>query len=214
MKVAIITANLGNYDPSVDPVEQDIPMVFRRITDKDFPLRSKSMTPRLQARIVKMHMWQFLPDHDYYLWVDSSCTLPRSDSLKWFLDQLGTKNIAVFKHPHRNTIQEEADYLKGRIEFEKAGKKPLYILPRYENELIDEQLAEVDPSQELYAPTAFIFKDSPPVRHAMKQWWYHTSRYHSIDKLSFPHVLAQAGLAVKVIPDNYLKIPYLQYVRK
>lgn len=209
-KIAYLSANLGGFDQPVDPVAQELPdgmeLTFRRITDNEFPLRSKSMTPRLQARIVKMHTWQFLPGYDYYLWVDSSCTLPRPDSARWFLNQLGDNDIAVFKHPNRNTVQEEADYVKHRLSINCP-----YVTPRYENELIDEQLAEVDPDQELYASTAFIFRDSPAVREAMKNWWYHTSRYHSIDQLSFPFVLS--GLKVKVIPDSYTKCAYLEFTR-
>jgi len=216
MKIAVISANMGGFDQPVDAVEQELPQGAKlstvRITDKEFPPRKKSMTPRLQARIVKMHTWQFAPGHDYYLWVDSSCRLARPDSVKWFLEQLGDNDIAVFKHNRRNTIKKEADYLKERLELETSGKKQPYVLPRYENELIDEQLAEVNPNGELYASTAFIFKDSPAVRAAMKEWWYQTSRYHSIDQLSFTHAISK--LKVKVIHQDYLKCEYLEYVRK
>ena len=215
MKLALVTANLGSFDPAIDNVKQDLPsdvaLTEVRITDKEFPPRKKSMTPRMQARIVKMHAWQFAPDQDIYLWVDSSCRLARLDSVVWFLEQLGDKDIAVFKHNRRNTIQEEADYLKERLELEAAGKKQKYVLDRYENELIDEQLAEIDPNGELYASTAFIFKDSQATRKAMKDWWYHTSRYHSIDQLSFTHAIK--SLKINVIQQDYLKCPYLEYVR-
>lgn len=211
MRVAVITANLGSFDKPVEHAEQSVACDFFHFTDENFPPRLNSMSPRLQARIVKMFGWQIVPGYDYYIWVDSSCALARPDSAKWFLDQCKDVDIAVFKHPHRNTIQEEADYLKERLKLEAEGKKGLYILPRYENEDIDGQLGEVDPNAELYASTAFIFRHSESVRSAMKEWWYHTSRYHSIDQLSLSHVLA--GLKIKVIPDNYLKCKYLEYVR-
>ena len=69
----------------------------------------------------------------------------------------------------------------------------------------------MDPSAELFASTAFVYKDSPAVRAALKEWWYHTSRYHSIDQLSLPWAIRD--LKVRVIPDDYLKTPYLEYVR-
>ena len=165
------------------------------------------MTPRLQARIVKMFGWQMAPGYDYYLWVDNSCQLSHPDSLKWFLDFC--QDVVVFKHPTRKTVQEEADYLKYRLSI-----KCSYITPRYQNELIDEELKEVDPSQTLLASTAFMYKNTPQVQTMLKEWWYHTSRYHSIDQLALPYVLRESGLAVSVIPESYLKIPYLKYVRK
>lgn len=175
------------------------------ITDKRFPLRDKSMTPRLQARIVKTHMWQFA-NPDIFIWVDSSC---RIKDKQWFIDKLGNAEMAVFKHPHRKTVQGEADYLKYRL----AIGCP-YITPRYENEDIDGQLSEVDPTQQLYATTAFICRNTDRVRKALKDWWYHISRYHSIDQLSLPFVLRDHEIDVNVIQDNYLKCAGLEYVRK
>lgn len=218
MKVAVITANLGNFDNPVDPVKQElsakIQLTFHRFTDKDFPPRFNSMTSRLQARIVKIFGWQMMPGYDYYIWVDSSCALARPDSASWFLEQCEDVDIAVFKHPHRNTIQEEADYLKHRLSINCP-----YITPRYKNELIDEQLAEINADksfedQNLFASTAFVYKNNEHIRNLMKEWWYHTSRYHSIDQLSLPYVLAKSGCKFRIIPDNYLKVPYLKYVRK
>ncbi len=214
MKICIITANLGNFDKMVDPVEQSIPCDFVRYTDHNFPPRHNSMTPRLQARIPKMFGWEMSPEYDYYLWVDSSCTLPRPESVQWFLDQLGEADIAVFKHPNRNTIHEEADYLKKRL----AMKCP-YITPRYENELIDEQLKVINDDKRytddwLLASTAFMYRNNDRVKNMFSRWWFHTSRYHSIDQLSFPYVLRKSNCYVSIIPDSYLKVPYLKYVRK
>lgn len=202
----IVSANLGNFDKRQLNVAQDRTCFTYIFNDEVYPPRSCSMTPRLQARIPKCFSWQMLPGHDTYLWVDSSCILDRPDSLEWFIDKLGDADMAVFKHPNRETVQQEADYLRHRLDI-----KCPYITPRYTNEDIDGQLREVDPDAELYASTAFIYKNSPQTREALKEWWYHISRYHSIDQLSLPWVTR--NLKVNVIPDNYLKCEYLKYVR-
>jgi hypothetical protein len=211
MKDCVLTANLKGFDSRVEFTKQSLPFTFHLFTDKNFPPRFKSMTPRLQARLAKMFGWQLLPGYDYYLWVDGSCTLPHPDSLLWFLLQIGSNDIAVFKHPDRNTVQEEADFLKKRLALEKLGKKQKYVLPRYENEDIDGQLSEVDPEAELYATTAFIYKNSPEVREALKECWYHISRYHTNEQLSFPW--CTRNLKVSVIPDKYMKCDYLEFTR-
>ena len=198
-KVAVVSANFGDFDK----VPEDGRIT---ITEKDFPLRDKSMSPRLQARIVKTHMWQFVPGFEYYLWVDCSMKL-KPTAVKWFIEQLGDHDIAAFKHPHRKTVQDEANYLKERL-----AKNCPYITPRYEHEDIDGQLTVVNPEDTLYATTALIYKDSPNVRHCMKQWFYQCARYHSIDQLSFYHTMGWCDLMT--IPDNYLKIPdVMEYVR-
>lgn len=219
MRLLIYSANLGSFDKPQDHVEQILPESIDKIdywncTDEDFPPRFNSMTPRLQARIVKMMAWEMRPGYDYYLWVDASCRLPREDSAAWFLKQLGDADIAVFKHNKRLTVGEEAEYLKDRLELEKEGRKKPYVLPRYENERLDDQMVVVDPEQRLFASTAFIMKDTVPARDAMTFWWLHTSLYHSIDQLSLPHAITSAGAAVNVIEEDYLKCQYLQYTRK
>lgn len=207
-EVAVISASLGGFDKKQQYVEQSVEYDRHHFTDKNFPPRFNSMTPRLQARIPKMFGWQMKPDYEYYLWVDSSCRLSDKDSIQWFIDQLGDNDIAVFKHPHRATVQEEADYLRHRL----AIRCP-YITPRYGNERLDDQMAAVDGSAQLYATTAFIYRNNLNMRDLLTVWWLHTSLYHSIDQLSLPTAITHSQAKVTVIPDNYLKIKQLQYVR-
>lgn len=213
MKVAVVSANLGSFERAVEHPPQSIACDYFNFTDKSFPPRPKSLTPRLQARIAKIFGWQMVPGYDYYIWVDSSCAFTGPDSAKLFLQQCQGADVVVFKHPNRNTIQEEADYLKYRLSINCP-----YITPRYENELIDEQLAEIQADksfadQNLFASTAIIYRNSDKVKDMMKEWWYHTSRYHSIDQLSLPYVLAKSGLRVKILPDRYSNSPYITYIR-
>jgi len=207
-KVLVVSASLGGFDEPRKHAKQSIDCDYYQYTDENFPPRKNSMTPRLQARICKMFSWQTKPDYDFYIWVDSSCRLAHKDSVKWFLEKLGDEDAVFFKHPHRKTIQEEADYLKERL-----AKKCPYITPRYEGERIDDQLAVVDPTAELYATTAFAYKNDTQARDLLTVWWLHTSLYHSIDQLSLPNAIEKSGASHNVIPDNYLKCKYLEYMR-
>lgn len=204
----VVSANLGDFDKPVKHAKQSLDCDYFTYTDENFPPRHCSMTPRLQARIPKMFAWQMNPDYEYYLWVDSSCRLAHKDSLKWFLEQLGDKDLAVFKHPQRKTVQEEADYLKKRL-----AKNCPYITPRYENERIDDQMAVVEPNAQLYASTAFIYKNDTPARDALTIWWTHTSLYHSIDQLSLPIALKNSGCTFNEIDEDYSNCKWLEYVR-
>lgn len=216
MRVAVVTANLGKFDKIVEYVPQSVAYDFHRFTDENFPPRTCSMTPRLQARIVKMFHWQMVPGYEYYLWVDSSFSLLHPDSVAWFLEQCQNVDIAVLRHPMRGTIRDEATYITNRL-----AKGCKYTTPRYKNELAEEQLAEIfsDKSfvdDRLFASTAFIYRNSEKMQNTLKEWWYHTSRYHSVDQLSFPYVLHKFGCTVNVIPvkkHHDFKIPYLTLVR-
>lgn len=225
-RLLVYSANLGNFDKPKDYEEQELPegidqIEYWRCTDEDFPPRFNSMTPRLQARIVKMFGWQMKPGFDYYLWVDSSCRLSKPDSVKWFMDKLGSTQMTVFKHPNRSTVKEEADYLKQRLIDEREGRKQKYVMTRYDGEDIDGALSEVNPNAELYASTSFIYRNTADMQKVMQEWWYQTSRYHSIDQLSLPHCLnilsieSDEGpmLNISVIPDKYTACYALEYTR-
>jgi len=214
MRTTIITANLGSFDRMVDPVPQTANCDFHRYTDSNMDSRSCVMTTKLQARIPKMFGWQLAPGYDCYIWIDSSFTFSQPDSVQWFLDKCGDADLAVLQHPARNTIQQESDFLKKRLE-----KGCPYITPRYKNEFLDEQLAVIKADPEyvddlLVATTVMVYKNTPKVQAMMKEWWYHTSRYHNDEQLSFPYVLKKSGCSYNIIPDKYMGIPYITYLRK
>ena len=68
-KIAIITANMGNFDKNIDPVEQSVKADFFRFIDSNFPPRYQAMTSRFQARIPKMFGWQMNPGYDFYIYI-------------------------------------------------------------------------------------------------------------------------------------------------
>jgi hypothetical protein len=218
MKVAMITANLGNFDPSIEPVPQVMPdgveLEMFQFTDENFPPRSNSMTPRLQARIPKMFGWEMVPGFDYYIWYDSSLTPLRSDSAAWLLSKCIGYDVALFPHPWRKTIEQEAKFISDKIKSSDG-----YLTPRYAGELIEEQMAVIRADKSfqdnrLYASTVLVYCDNKRTRAMLKEWWVHSSRYHSVDQLSLPYVVSQYMLSINEIHEKVYNFPYLTYTRK
>lgn len=214
MRLAIVSANLGSFDREVEWVAQSAPgydVTVHRFTDANFPPRAKSMTSRLQSRIPKMFAWQMVPGADVYMWVDASFALLDSRAAQWGLEQLGDKDMAVFRHPERKTICEEYEFLKAKMA---EGNE--YLLSRYEGELLDEQMEAIaaDPSyvdDRLFSAGIFLYRSTYWVNIAMMTWWHHTTRYHSIDQLAFPYVLGKEGY--HVIEENIYRTPYITHIR-
>ncbi len=211
MSTCILTANLGSFDRVQKPVDQTVDHDYHCFTDEDFPPIA-GLTPRLQYRIPKTHGWQMKPGYDHYLWMDGSMTLTRPDSLEWLLAQLGTNDIALFKHPDRNTARQETDYIE-------LKKDHPYIASRYQNGLHKEQMAEIEAEQaytddQLFASTVFVYRDTPAVRDMMKEWLYTSVRYFTCDQIALPYLCWQFGLNVKVIDLNPFKNPYLAVASK
>lgn len=211
MKIAVLTANLNSFDSIVKPVEQTVDHKYHCYTDEDFPPIT-GLTPRFQYRIPKYFGWQMYRDSDIYIWLDGSMSFDREDSVRWFLDQLGAADFAVFKHPWRNSIQEESDHIEDHLK-----KKKPYITSRYKNGLHKEQLADIKLDESytddhLYASTAFIYRDSEEARDALRLIWLHQSRYYTCDQLAFTYGLR--NLEVNVIEENPFKCKYLAHVSK
>jgi hypothetical protein len=216
MKLAILSANLGNFDKVVEPVEQLLPegidsISYHCFTDSDFPPIT-GLTSRFQYRIPKFFGWQMYEGYDYYIWLDGSLSFTQEDGAKWFMEQLKNADIAVFKHPWRKTIKEEADHIEDHLQ---QGKP--YITARYKNGLHKEQLKDIQldkyyEDDHLYASTAFIYRDSEEVRDAFRLCWLHQSRYWTVDQLAFTYSLKD--LAVNVINENVFKGSHVTHVSK
>ena len=219
MKTAIISANLGNFEKSVEHVRQSIPVDFYRFTDENFPPRHRAMTPRLQARIPKLFGWQMIPSYDYYIWVDGSFTLSSPDSAKWLIGHCQGVDAAFLKHPLRETIQQETDFIKGRInKFITKQSSRHYLYDRYHNELFDEEMAEINADKGfddklLIASGYFIYKNNDRVRNLMKEWWYHISRYNIMDQIGLSYAIYKSKCRVKIIDEDYLNTQYLKITR-
>lgn len=213
MKLAILTANLGNFDKYVDPVVQNSNYIttFHRYTDNNFPPIT-GLTPRLQYRIPKLFGWEMLSGYDIYIWLDGSMSFTREDCVEWFVKQLDDADMAFFTHPQRNSIREEVEYIEKKI---KQGNR--YIISRYNNGLHKEQLSLALNTKgfidnNLYASTAFIYRNNDRARETLKNWWYLQSRYYTCDQVNLPLAIYQAQSKVSKIMVNLFKSDYLTLV--
>ena len=214
-KICIISANLGGLKPMRGNANQQQSLEHDRFvfTDANFPPRLNAMTTRLQSKIPKFFGWQMAPGYDYYLWMDYSFVLSHVDSLKWFREQCEGYDIVALKHPRRRTIAEEESYVRRMM---RAGSG--YLLRRYENELLKDQMLEIKLDKgyvddALLINGVFMYKNIKRVRDALKECWYHASRYTTLDQLAFIYVLRKHGLKINMLPDAFNDCKYLKHGR-
>lgn len=211
MKVAILQANLGDFDSPITPVKQSVPADFHRWTDENFPPIT-GLTPRMQYRICKLFGWEMFPGYDYYIWLDGTVSLQNKNCVKWYLDQLGKNDMAFFAHPHRKSIQEEVDHIEDHLQQTKD-----YITRRYKNGLHKEQLEIIKKDQnyvddKLYASTAFIYRNDARTQSMLRDWWFYQSRYFTCDQVVLPWLLDNWGIKVKTLKEPIYKSDYLSLV--
>ena len=209
MKLLVHSANLGGIDKMIDHAPQSVPHDWHISNDTNFPPRSKAMTPRLQARIPKCFGWQMFPGYDFYMWIDGNLQLKHHDSLLHFLNGLDDHDVVALRHHRRPNIRQEVRYIRKGIR-----QQSRYIVRRYENELLKEEYAAIQADESyvddlLLLSGAFMYRNTPEVQAALKEWWYHTSRYHIVDQIGFVYALKSAGLRIKVYDDLYNDCWYL-----
>ena len=222
MKIATLSANLGSFDTTPqEPVRQDLPfgleMAFHRFTDEDFPPIT-GLTGRFQYRIPKLFGWEMFPGYDFYIWLDSSMSLQRADSVRWLMKQLGGADAAFFAHPWRSSVKEEAEHIEKKLQ-----ENNKYIVPRYKNGLHKEMYDQILRKEgfvdnNLFASTVFVYANTRPVHALMKTWWYYQSRYYTCDQLALPLAIHNTQvrwpLLVNKIPDNLFESDYISLVSK
>jgi hypothetical protein len=213
MKTLLLSANLGEFDKPQEHCLQDLPgLNMKMFGDDNFPPRSRSMSPRLQARIPKMFGWDLCPDFDYYIWLDASFRLRDGKAARYLTREVDYADFAFYAHPKRHSIREEAEHIQNRIE---AGSR--YLTDRYKDEDLEGQLRAI--SQDgyvddcLYATMVFAYRPTPRVKNLLTEWWVHTSRFHSVDQLALPYLLWEHGCSVSVLKGDPYNSPWIEYTR-
>lgn len=212
-KVAVVTANLGAIDETRVHESQSVNHDSYVFDDTSFPPRFNALTPRLQAKIPKFFAWQLVPDYDYYVWLDSSIRMKRSDTVGWLLSYCESSDFAVFKHDRRTTVAAETQRVAKALR-----QNSISATLRYENEWIDEQLAVIQADSSfvdgnLAAAGVFIYRNTPQVQLLLKEWWYHVSRYCIQDQISLPYVLETSGVSYTLIDEIYWDCEYVEFRR-
>jgi len=214
-RVAHISAGIGK-DHHPPPLAKYLPQHGVQLetflfTEENFPARSKSLSPRMAAKIPKMFMWDLKPGYDFYLWTDASLTFRSPNAARFFVDQLGEDNdIVVFTH-WSPSAHAEAEGLRREL----ARGCP-YVGARYADEDLEGEIKALEDDRDfadnaMWSGGAFCYRPTPQIKAAMKEWWYRTSRFHCCDQFALPHVLKNCR--VNVLHLDIYKNDYLRWIR-
>jgi hypothetical protein len=218
MKIAIITSIFGTnqnlHPPAVSFDSADYYAfvdrhhdcnVWKQIQSVPFSLDEK-YKGRRDAKIYKILPHLFLPDYDYWIWVDPTHE-PIMDPLK-ICANLGENDIGLFKHPHRVCAFEEAS------EVIKLGYDDPALIS---NQLSYYKSCGFPKNHGLYELPAFVRKNTLNVQELNLKWWELTCKYSSRDQIGLPFILWKMGTIPHMFEgyaNNGLKQnPYLPQVR-
>jgi len=238
MHAIVYTAIFGGHDTLKQPIAQDEPCEFVCFTDYRMPSRVGAWRvihinpdhyyPILQSRRPKVlsHKvfpggrlaWHYAPlsrrrRADLLIWVDGTIQIEDPSFVRDMRAALGGHDWAVFGHPDRDCIYDEAHAVRA--------------LPRHRGLPVFQQVEAyksiVPPHDGLYAHNILVRRQPSSVRmdKVNELWWQELQKWTSRDQISLPYVLRIVGQCdpvkipgqlrsnkwFKIIPHQGLKPP-------
>ena len=202
MKIAVVTSSIGT-NRLLDPIPFDGVDYHAFVDDNasnnkwiTHPTISFSSDPtyknRRNAKVYKILPFAFLPEYDYYFWIDSTHIL-ETNPLEVIEKYLSNTDVAVFKHSQRDCV-----YLEGKsvneVDFDHSN-------------LVDEQLdfyrdMDYPENNGLYELPARVQRNTELTQRMGWMWWEQICMFSSRDQISFPFVCHQLGIKPSILPGQ------------
>ena len=146
---------------------------------------------RINAKVFKVLPFLFLPNFDYYIWIDGNHG--SKGDLKKLISEMedSGKPIALFKHSERSCVYQELDVCR-----QFAIDNQSYLNSQ---ELFYKELGYPE-NNGLYELPCFSFKKTPQTINLMLSWWEQINMFSSRDQISLPFCLWKANIQPMIIP--------------
>lgn len=222
-RIAIYSAIFGGYDDPKPALRQSVPTDFFLFSESGFldpkgwlidtsVAVDRSAHPRMQAKWFRMHPHVLFPNgrrngrrYDYTIWIDGSLAIQSPDFARDMASLPGKHGLAIFGHPWRDCIYEEAIASV-------AMPKKYSGLPIMDQ--VESYRAQGYPAHNGLMATGILVRDTadrglPAIDEA---WWAENERWTYQDQLSLPFVLWRAGRWFTTIPGDIFHSPLVSYV--
>jgi len=204
----VYTAVFGGYDyvrPSKNKEDGvDYVLLTDEVTESDgwqrrYPNRVFRNNPRKESRRCKILTFRYFPEADFTIWHGGNIQLKQKPSI--VIDEmLKDADIAVFKHPHRNCLYQEA-----RICMDWRLDNPGII----DRQMRKYRLEEYPANHGLSTCWFIIRRNTEKVRWFDSLWWQEVYNHSIRDQLSFDYIRWKTGLKVRWIPGDLLNHPWI-----
>ena len=207
MKIALLTANIGNIDEIRAPVKQRKKYDFFYFTENTLPFPLPNLDNRMKGKYFKTQAHKFL-DHDIFIWIDGSRQVKDGTFIDWVIESLTDDiDIMIALHSERKNVYEEIEYVQAMI---KNGSQ--YLLNRYANQPFDAEYnfyrkEGLPASWPLFQCSFFARWNSAQMNDIFDQWWDMILRYTNFDQTQFSYVMWKNEPSIKVVETEvYLDI--------
>jgi len=177
MKVALLTANIGDFDEVLSVPNQSVPYDYFLYTENNLPVPLSEQNNRMKSKFIKFQPHKFLPGYDVFIWVDGRVQINTGTFVEDCLKQLSNNDIVISRHPERETTGQEYDFI---IEWQRKGNK--YLLSRYDQDAIIAERKIVGDDTELMAGYFFVWRNNELNKKIFNSIWNFLINYNSFDQ--------------------------------
>lgn len=159
--------------------------------------------PRMRAKRFKCFPHHYLHTYDHTIWVDGAIDVVDPAFAEVVTGSINDSGMAVFAHPDRNCIYEEA--------------AESVRMPKYDRAALIKQIRHYRsvgyPAQNgLYAGGVIgRATNSDLTEHICEDWWQEITRWSYQDQLSLPVVCWCAGITLGLIPGDLWTSPLIRH---
>lgn len=204
--IVVYTAIFGDYDVLIDPevVESDIDYICftddETLTSDIWEIRKVTpMTdPALSNRRIKILAHEYLEEYDISVYIDGNIQI--LERVKPLIeDYLSTADFALYRHPKRTSVFEEAEAC---IAKNKAEEGPVREQMEHYRDL-------GFPDNRDLSANYILFRrhQKSEIKELMWSWWREVSERVSRDQLSLMFVLWQHDVGYNLIPHSRRDAP-------
>jgi len=209
MHIHFVTASFNRNRPKQIAIKSSkYKITIASYNDDNYSSRHLAMHPRLKGKIPKMLEWKFV-DADWYVWIDDSFTVITDTLAEDILKVAGKNKLCLFRHPDRNTIKEEFEFMQ-----KKLSNKNLYLHSRYDGEPIKEQVLHYLGNRSFKDKNLFsmgFFAYHKSLKPLMLDWFLENITWSIQDQISFPYVLQKYKVKYSLFEGTFLGNPYIQH---
>jgi len=210
MKVALITANLGNIDEDIhldQIVKQDYEFSFFNFHLNSLPFPLPNLDNRTKARYLKIMTHRFLPEYDVYVWIDGRIKIISELFISTFVKHLeNKKEFVVITHPKRKSIYEEIEFILHQMN---SGEH--YLIGRYGHQELRKELefykSELYPNENvpLFSSGVLGRLNNEKVNKACDEWFLRSIEFSNFDQAMLSYIIWKHELTSKhLLYENWL----------
>jgi len=172
-----------------------------RILSVSYP--NANLHPRMRAKFFKIFPGELaqLSNYDTVIYIDGSIQITSPDFVRFMIDSLKDGEMALYAHPQRDCIYDEAEHSRDLI--------------KYKSQNLEAQIQAYEQFHEkhsgLWACGVMIRKiHAPAVKAVMNAWWWENVKWTYQDQISFPVVCYLLHFLPRTIPGNQYRNPFFK----